>query len=487
MRHALSWFLSLLFHAILVVTLVQSVELEPLLPEDILEVDLTEIAEPQPIIPMPQPQAIPEPDPTAELAAPEEPAIPAPLPMNKTVVLADEMPPPPEPTPAPEPEPDVVEISPNKTLEPEPELADDGKPKKIVIRKDFTVHRGHEARFGRAMMGDYFSYSTKEFSGQFRTKDNRVVSIIDARNTKYGRFLIYDSKNKTLRRLKQAFGKYVYTIGPSVYADEPVIGSVTFLAKNDRIERFILMTDDDRIAHYPRKVHVREEDVAFPSSSGTIQANLSLPPYGQGHEGVLVIHGPNCVNPGLIQGFTRALSMHDMATLYSIPRGCFDDGATSGSMEDLIADARTAFTYFAKRKEIDAHHVGIWGNGPGVPASIRIAHQTNPAFLVCVLTDSVSIKDMPNRDTLAALDMPILWLFTGRKTARWTPLIRTLETCRDSNKQPFTIIVAPLKASQDVLDAQGDNSGWVEQIADDHAALATSWIHSLKKAPSSQF
>ncbi|WP_319541528.1 hypothetical protein [uncultured Pseudodesulfovibrio sp.] len=485
MRHALSWLLSLLFHAILVVGLLQSVDLQPLLPEDIMEVDLTEVEEPQPIITMPEPQKIPAPEPMTELADLKEPPAAAPLPMDKTVVLANELPPPPEPEPAPEPalepEPDVIEISPRKTLPPEEELEDDDKPKKIVIRKDFTVHRGHEARFGRAMMGDYFSYSTKEFSGQFRTADDRVVSIIDARNTKYGRFLIYDSKNKTLRRLKQAFGKYVYTIGPSVYADEPVTGSVTFLAKNDRIERFILMTDDDRIAHYPRKVHVREEEVAFSGPNNDIDAGISLPPYGEGHEGVIVIHGPECVNPGLVQGFTRSLSMHDIATLHFIPRGCIDEEQTPGTVNELVEDTVAALDYFAGRKEIDANRVGIWGNGPGAPAAIKAASQTNPAFLVCVLTDTVKTGDIPDRATLSRLKLPVLWLITGRDTTKWTPLIRTLETLRDNDNRAFSIIVAPLKASQDVLDAKGEQSAWVEQVADDHASLATSWIHSLKK------
>ena len=482
MRHALSWFLSLLFHAILVAGLMHSVHLEPTLLEEILEVDLTEVEEPEPIVAMPEPQIIPAPEQILEQAPPEAPSAAVPLPTDKTVVLADEPPPPPEPEPAPpEPEPEVVEISPKKTLPPEEPLEPDGKPKVIHVRKDFTVHRGAEARFGRALMGDFFSYSSKEFSGQFRTKDNRTISIIDARNTKYGRFLIYDSKNKTLRRLKQAFGKYVYTIGPSVYADEPVIGSVTFLAKNDRIERFILVTDDDRIAHYPRKVHVREEEISLTGPDGDIFASISRPPYGEDHEGVLVIHGTDCVNPGLVQGFTRTLSMHDIAIMSFIPRGCASEEPSPASAAELVRDTETALNYFREQEGIDAAHVGIWGNGPGAAEAITVATKSHPSFLVCLLTDSVALDDIPGRDTLARLDMPALWLITGRETAKWTPLIRTLETLRDKNKRSFSIIVAPLKASQDVLDSEGDQSGWVEQVADDHASLAASWIHSLKE------
>jgi hypothetical protein len=348
------------------------------------------------------------------------------------------------------------------------------------VRNDGTVHRGAEARFGRALMGDYFSYSPQEFSGQFRTADDRVISIIDARNTKYGRFLIYDSKNKTLRRLKQSFGKYIYTIGPSVYADEPVIGTVTFLAKDDRIERFILVTDDDRMAHYPRKVHVREEEVVFDGPTGEIRANLSRPPYDDGHPGAVVVHGPDCVEPGMVQAFTRSLSMHDLATLSFPPRGCMGEDPSPASNAELVWDTVSAYRYLARLPAIDPRKAGIWGNGPGVPAAIRAAGRVSPAFLVCLVTDGVAPGDVPGRDLLAGLDFPVLWLITGSETGRWTPLIRTLEDLRDNGGRRFTVIVAPRRTSSEVLDAEGGRSSWVEQVADDHAALAMSWIANLK-------
>ncbi|WP_319582873.1 hypothetical protein [uncultured Pseudodesulfovibrio sp.] len=491
MQRVLSWTLSILFHAVVAVALIHSVDLPDLLPEELMEVNLTEVQEPEPIIPMPAP--MPEPPAQAKQQCPEEPPAAAPLPMDKTVVL-DDAPQPPEAAPAPPtetaplPESDVVEISPSKTLPPEPEpeatpeeeLAEDGLPKKIYVRKDATVHRGAEARFGRALMGDYFSYSSKEFSGQFRTKDNRIISIIDARNTKYGRFLIYDSKNKTLRRLKQAFGKYVYTIGPSVYADEPVTGSVTFLAKNDRIERFILMTDDDRIAHYPVKVHVREEEVAFDGPAGRIEARLSRPPYDEGQAGAVVVHGPECADSGMVQAFTRTLSMHGLAALTFAPRGCGGETPSPAGTGELVEDTLSAFDFLAAHPSIDAGRTGIWGSGQGVPAAIRAAGRAAPGYLVCMLTDGLAPNDLPDRAVLARLDLPVFWLITGRETAKWRPLISTLETLRDKEKRAFTIVVAPVKTSREVLEAEGERSSWVEQVADDHASLAVSWINGLK-------
>jgi hypothetical protein len=488
MQRALSWILSILFHAVVAVALLLSFDLPPLLPEEIMEVNLTEVPEPEPVIPMPAPAPVPEPAPAPESL--ESPQTAAPLPMDKTVVLDDAPQPPeaassPPPESAPEPDTDVIEISPSKTLPPEPEtapeeeLAEDGLPKKIYVRKDGTVHRGAEARFGRALMGDYFSYSSQEFSGQFRTRDDRIISIIDARNTKYGRFLIYDSKNKTLRRLKQAFGKYVYTIGPSVYADEPVTGSVTFLAKDDRIERFILMTDDDRMAHYPVKVHVREEEVAFDGPAGRIEARLSRPPYDEGHAGAVVVHGPDCADPGMVQAFTRTLSMHGLAALTITPRGCGGESPSAAGTGELVEDTLSAFGFLAAHPSIDANRAGIWGSGRGVPAAIRAAHRASPGFLVCMLTDGLDPGQVPDRAEIAGLDLPVFWLISGRETAKWRPLISTLEALRDREKRAFTIVVAPARTSREVLEAEGDRSSWVEQVADDHAALAESWIERL--------
>ncbi|QJB55684.1 hypothetical protein [Pseudodesulfovibrio sp. zrk46] len=482
----ISWLLSFLLHATIIVVLLQTIHLEPFDLREIMEVELTDVEPPEEIIqPMPLlPPPAPEPQQVAEPIPADAVVAPAPLEMDKTIVLDDSPPPPPEPAapepePAPEIEPDVVEISPVKVEKAEEEP----KPNRIIVRKDDTiVHRGHEARFGRSMMADYYSYEATEFSGQFTTRDDRTISIIDARNTKYGRFLIYDSKNKTLRRLKQVF-KYVFTIGPSLYEDEPVTGSVTFLAKNDRIERFILQTDDDRLAHYPRKVHVREEEKTFPTPNGERVAYLSLPPFGEDHAGVVFIHGNRCVDPGLIQGFTRALSGRKLASLAFAARGCEDESGEPEAESLLVQDTVSAMDYFASLSQLRSGKAGLWGNGPGVPVVLEAAAhpgKRHPAFAVCLLDDALSPDAVPDKKTLAALDVPVLWLITGHEPAKWKPLIAQLEDLRDNGKRPFSIVVAPLKASKDVLQAAGAQVGWVENVTEDHARLAVSWIRALE-------
>ncbi len=484
MARYLSWFCSSLLHVVVALFLLQAVHMPPLELKDVMELDLTEMEMPELITKLPAPISPPEVAPEPE----PEPSVPVaaePLPMDKTVVLDDSPPAPPassaeptvEPEAVPAPELDVVEISPKKvkaSLESGVE-----NPNRVIVRKNDTiVHRGHEARFGRSMMGDYFSYSSTEFSGQFQVKGDRTISIIDARNTKYGRFLIYDSKNKTLRRMKE-FGKYVYTIGPSVYEDEPVIGTVTFLARDDRIERFILMTDDDRMAHYPRKVHVREEEALIPTAQGDLPIYASLPPQGASFPGVVFVHGNQCVEPGLVKGFTRALSARSLASLTFEPRLCGDDGGSQGDDAQFVSDTTASLDYLASLHAVGTGQAGIWGNGIGVPLAIDAA--IHPAkqkakFLICLLDDTLGEGQVPGYAELLNLTMPTLWLVTGRDTARWQPFITTLETLRDNDKRSFTIVVAPLKASQEVQQAKSASSGWVEQVAEDHARLAVSWI-----------
>ena len=484
MRYA-SWLLSLCLHLVVITVLVQTVRLAPLDLERIMELDLTrmepgeEVIVKPPAPPPPAPQVVecpPEPEP------PPVPTEAAPLPMDKTLVLADE-PVAIEPEPGPEPAPgtpEVKEISPVKVTE--PEKPDPDKGERIDVRKgDIVVHRGHEARFGRSMMADYFSYSASEFSGQFTTRDNRTITIIDARNTKYGRFLIYDSKNKTLRRLKE-FSKYVYTVGPSLDADEPVVGVVTFLAKDDRIERFVLTTDDDRFAHYPRKIHVREDEISLDAPAGALSGLTTLPPEGEGHPGVVFLPG-QCVDPGLVRGVTRALAAGGLASLVTEVRGCEGEEGEPAAPEVLADDARAGLRFLSDTPRMKGGMVGLWGNGPGAPLALAAVGQGfgRPDFVVCLLNDEIRPADMPGREDLRRLDMPVLWLITGRETRAWRPFITTLESLRDKGGRTFTIVVAPQAGSREIDGAAGDLSAWMDQVAEEHARLAASWVRGLKR------
>jgi hypothetical protein len=182
----------------------------------------------------------------------------------------------------------------------------------------------------------------------------------------------------------------------------------------------------------------------------------------------------------MVQAFTRTLSMHGLAALTFVPRGCGAKTPAPAGAGELAEDTASAFDFLAAHPSIGADKAGIWGSGLGVPAAIRAAGLTSPRFLVCMLTDGLAPAAVPNRTVLAGLDLPVLWLVTGRETAKWRPLITVLESLRDKQKRSFTIVVAPAKTSREVLEAEGARSSWVEQVADDHASLAVSWINGLK-------
>lgn len=408
------------------------------------------------------------------------------LPMNQTVILTDVPQPVPTATAAQQkttsPE-DVIKISPKKRATPQD--LNENQPRPLFIRgDDGLAHRGAEAHFGRSLLGDYFSYPPEQFSGNFKVgNEDRVITIIDARKTKYGRFLIYDSRTKTLRRLKE-FAKYVYTIGPSTDRDEPVVGSVTFLAKNDRIERFLLMTDDEEMAQVPNKLHVIEEECALACEQGKLDGLTTLPPSGTSPAGVVFVSGNRCVSMDLVHGITRSLGMRNISSLFFPPRGCKKNNAISSSDAELTQDIKTAFSSLAANPQVNKRRIGVWGHGLGVSTAIQSSTSMvgkKPAFLVCLLDESIAPRALPDRTQLAKLNMPVLWLITGRDTGAWQVLVAILENLRDVEKNPFTIVIAPTQANKKADKSMGNDLDWVEQATEDHVHLAASWILNLEK------
>lgn len=516
MKRTACWLLSIILHVTCLTVLLQTAHMESPESREIMEVVLTEhpveapksaLSAPPPVKPPPRPET-PEP----EIVEPESRSEPAPLPMDETIVLDDAPPPSPSgpkaadsgPSPAPSDSASPVKAQPKpvskviniKTLlqaqrDSQPSMpaktvkkAESKKQGRINIREDDVLaHRGADARFGRVMLSDYYSYEATQFSGRFSARDGRVITIIDARNTRYGRFLIYDSKHKTLRRLKET-GRYIFTIGPSLYEDEPVVGSLIFAAKNDRIERFVLVTDDDRVAHFPHKIHVREEEQTISARHGELDVEISLPPAGDDFPGVVFSQGNQCMDRGLVRGFTRALSSQGIGALICNVQGCDADTPKPGAGFRMATDIRAAWRYLADQPETRSDQVGLWGNGQGVPCAITAATEEgkrSPAFVICLLNDSLTPGQLPARHMIASMDMPVLWLITGRDTERWKDVINTLEKLRDESGKRFTIVLAPYRGSGEITKARSDASFIMEQVADEHARLAISWIRSHHK------
>lgn len=478
----LSWILSLLIHAAAAVVLVSAVgSFEP---EDlsIIDVELTEV-EPEPA-PMPMPAPVPAP--VASMPAPSKDPLQARkpgLPADKTVVLTRK-PPPLLPTvsdsaPAPaeivEPEPGVKDISPT----PAPTFSDESEEGVHHIQMDAVAHRGAEARFGRMMFADYYSYSPDEFAGQFRVEGDRVVTIIDARNTAYGRFLIYDSYRGELRRLKK-FNKYIYTIGPSLDKDEPVTGSVTFLAKDDRIERFIYLPDGEK-GLFPSKIHFREEKVRVATGKAEVDGIVTLPPTKGTYPGVVLLHGSECIPPALVQGAVRALGMHGTVLMAFSPQGCGQEGVKRAP--DAAGDAVKVLENLRKHPEVGNSLSGYLGVGEGCAEAVRatLLPGSKPDFLICLPEARGAAPDLKQ---VARLGVPSLWIVPSGRA--WRSFRSGLETLRDKRGKPVTVVVDDLEKAPSVVPGNkgdvetGEAGSLVQAVSAGHASLAASWIAGLK-------
>lgn len=465
----LSWLFSFVVHVAAVLLLAGTVNYT--LPTDDQKIINVELTEPEPA-PVPQPLPKPSGSPESSVRQPCPPEQQAPaLPMDKTVVLTkrDISPAPstgPEPEPASEPVPEIAAkpISPKALAEAEVGEAD------YHVRMDGVAHRGAEARFGRMMFADYYSYSPDEFAGQFRVEGDRVVTIIDARSTKYGRFLIYDSKLGYLRRLKK-FNKYIYTIGPSLEEDKPVTGSVTFLAKDDRIERFIYLPDGEK-GLFPSKIHFREEKKHFSVAGEQLDAIVTLPPAQGKYAGVVLVHGSDCIPPAMVQGAVRALGMHGTAIIAFSPRGCGSD--TGGQATHLVQDAAAALASLRKHKEVNSRRVGVLGIGKGSVEAVAVANAGGADFLICMPGEGGS-EVRPNMGAVASVKVPSLWIVSSKK--QWRSFVKGLEQVRDVQKRPVTVVVDDLEKQAGI--GTGGESALVKAVSTGHAGLAASWIAGL--------
>lgn len=487
--------ISLLLHVAAGAVLLSSVRF-PAQNRDLLTVDLTRLKHtdvaPEP---PPLPEAKPQPPPTEQAAEtgpppqtpqqPDRPAIaPEDLPPQPIAKVATTPPPPSEPA-APTPQPQAAEapspIAPELPGDPpasedptQQEVDAEGRPIIRVGSVDGLAHRGHEGRFGRSLLADFYSYSPDEFAGQFVTRGGRTVSIIDARKTEYGRFLIYDSKDGSLRRLKK-FNKYIYTIGPSLSEDEPITGSVTFLAKNDQIERFIYMPNDDTKALFPGKIHFTERAMSVPTCGVRIKSTLTLPK-ARPAPAVIFVHDSGCLPLETMQGASRALVAHDVAAAAFVPRGCTScDEPVEGG---LVEDAYRTLRLLRRQDGVNPERIGYLAVNGGIPTALEAASRRGVAFFVAVYTRQQAPKEMPTPQAIRALGIPSLWLFPNwgnGYTKTWNNLLKEKKISQTITLRKST------RDDRTPLGGADGHGNWVLRFAATDAAVVAEWVHALPK------
>lgn len=341
---------------------------------------------------------------------------------------------------------------------------------------DYLKH-GAETRFGQVL--GYYTYTIEQYVGQYSYDDGAdSITIIDARNTPYKRLLFYDSRSGIFRSLKQ-FGRYIYSYGPAFGQDEPVIGSLVFLAKDDDIHRILWMPGGREPARFPEKTHFVERDVTFSRFFTKLSGNLIVPPGEGPFPAVVWLAGPDCDDRRIQEAAARQLGAAGIAVLVFDPRG---RGASKGKPagdEDLAADAREAVSFLRGQKGIDGKKVGIFARREGVRAALLATEghgSSAPDFLVATLG---AREDSPRAalldgERLRKLSAPSLWLFAGPDPAVvWRQDLALLE--KDAPPGLARVLLLPEEVPSDTPQWARDALR-VQRMASGFTRFAAPWI-----------
>lgn len=447
----LSGFLSLALHSAVCLSLGLTLSMPWWLsrPRTLMELDLHEMvkAEPAPIpvqppVPTPQSNIVEvRRKPPATPAPPEaRPAPPAPAARAETPVRRTPSAPPRTVKAVPSasarasapPKP----ISEHKTAEAprnaDPELEAFAQSGGYVEQEapDYLKH-GAESRFGHVL--GYYTYTIEQYVGQYVYDDGQSsVTIIDARDTPYKSLLFYDSKSGIFRKLKQ-FGRYIYSYGPSFDEDDPMVGTIIFLANGDDISRVIWMHGGKQTAQFPNKIFFNERAVTFSRGFTDFSGTLIVPPGEGPFPAVVWLAGSQCRPRKLSEGLARQMVAQNVAVLLFDPRGCGASEGKPGGEVDLAEDTLAALAFLRRQEKIDPKRVGVFGRDEGLSAALDAcrAGRKAPNFLVQAVAsqDAAARPAVLSESALRALSVPSLWLFSGPDPRRiWSEDLALLES-----------------------------------------------------------
>ncbi len=452
--------LSVLLHVVIFLGMVHFVDQpldfgrKPLITLDLLP--RTEPKPEQPAVAVPPPVQEKKPEPAkARLAKP----VPAPLPTPKPPAamaprlaaeggktLAKPKPVAARPAAPPPPPPPGKPISDVRSddappLNDDPELEAFAKSGGYVSQEaEDQLKHGAETRFGHVL--GFYTYTTEQFVGQYNYGEGGSVMVIDARDTPAGRLLLYDSKSGLFRTLRQ-FGRYIYTYGPAFGQDEPVQGSVTFLADGTNISRLIWMDDSGKSAIFPNKKQFIESQGTF-TSGGTTLAGTLIMPTGEGpYPAVVWVAGPDCQARQMLAAAARQLAVHNIAALVYDPRGCGRSGGKPADPAAQAADALAGLKFLRQQPKVDKNRVGFFGRDAGVTAAALASAgrgSGGPDFLVQAVEEGTSIG--LSLEELEKIKAPSLWIFSSHNPqADFSQDLAVLD--RLAVTQPLRTILAP--------------------------------------------
>ena len=305
-----------------------------------------------------------------------------------------------------------------------------------------ALKTGAESRALRAMA--VRDFGVDDYNGFYQVTRNWHMNIIDARRV-YGTMLFFDSDSGVYRDLFK-FGKMIYTYGPKFTENDPVQGSITFLATKEGLSNTdvpwpsrVLWMPEEQAARFGTRVYFQEEPVRIQSGFFYLAGKLVIPP-GQGpFPGVVFALDGECLPLELVSGFARMLCRHGIAVLVLQPVGC--DGSSDvwweRSQDEKGQDLLAGITYLQQLQTIDPGRIGLWALNQGNTAAVTAAADSEGVdFLVLTFVASENVSPSPDQLQNVqpeSLDTPVLWMFAGAEPERlWQDQI---ERIRNSPEQ----------------------------------------------------
>ncbi|MBG0776567.1 MAG: hypothetical protein H0S85_09065 [Desulfovibrionaceae bacterium] len=490
------WLFSFALHAGVILYLLLGPDVFPAHVPD-SEVYMVELAE----APAPKPEPAPEPKIVEPEPAPPAPCPPA-APPKKAAPPPPRAPEAPQPAPeprqaaeaqptgpmavAPAPEPGVTHISPRKLprapdghVPPQPPVAPNATITNVIVLnnedKDM-LKRGAELRFNlRRLAADDFELA--DFVGHYRLQGDRYLSVMDGRQ-RHGGMVIHDSATNIVRNLSKT-GAMIFTYGPRLDADAPVIGSVTFFPvkhretyqDSEKPGHLMWMPDAPPQMHWGTRMRFDERIIHVGAFGTRLDAALVLPPGPGPWPGVVWINGPKCEDVGLLLGFARVLADRGYAVLVPEHRQCATGKPVSRA--EAAGDVGSALRTLQRLPTVDGTRIGFWGHGAGAAIALAAALRFDPAFLVC---DTAPVPgeappEPPEAEDLRALRAPLLWLAAG-PDASPAGLRQALENAQAAG--------APVRALTLPVAAAG-TAGWLGTVSTACGGAALPWL--LEHAP----
>lgn len=300
-----------------------------------------------------------------------------------------------------------------------------------------VLKQGNEIRWSlRALAAE--AYTLDDYLGNYKIRgEDRIIRIIDGRK-KYGKLLFLDEQTGELRQLTQ-FGDKIFTYGPTFEAEEPVVGSITFLpikhhaeSGDTEIPSRILWLPPDPPSKYGEKIRFDEREVQVAAG---LRGFLTAPPGKGPYPAVVWAADAGCRSHFSYRVVARELALNGMAMLSLTAPECPDP---PDDLRPVVTaeHIRQGLAFLRNLPGVDARQVGVWARNAGLgPALDTFDQPGGPTFLITI-QEKVDEDALSTAQIHAPRDVRSLWFLVGDNT--WSTAMTKRLSGRDVEVRAIT-------------------------------------------------